>query len=389
MAGSSAHAAPSLSLRSSGNFNFADNRIVPLAQTQTLGYTSHLTTTAPLQPAAATYFRGDVMAAVQPLVPPSLPSGASASANAANAPGGGSPSDAIKAFMRSHYGSDHTRVAIYEESIATGHFKRVSPDGSGSSAGGHYSLRGKFLARMLRTAGSGANNSGSGDDITEDLSSDIEFIIQRGCTIAQGLLAGVMLVIIMQIGTATGDVAIVQTAGPALQWFRFTAYVLGMISWLGSAHALMQLRSKLGRYLPPFRITAPSEALLASSSRWLYISVAAYTLFMLATHGSMPLDNALRTASLRSWSATVIGKDATLLLKAQAWRALAALRFAAAIVGWIASSFGLATPYEQMHQLADAESDEGTAQSSAADTEASDSGNSTRVASAGAAAAVV
>lgn len=317
----------------------------------TLGYMQPFAAQT-MQPAATAYFRqgGDATLAAAPPFPQQL---------AAAAPAAAVPPAAPPVHVR--------RTQVFEESIATGNFKRVNMpsrfggDGAGGGAAAGASAAAAFLrAKLLRgkAAGGAAWDDDDLDGTSEPPFRALQRVVRSGCRIAQGLFAGVLLVVLMLMarpGLADAP-AFVAALGDVVGGLRFAMYVLAVLSWLGAAEQALDTRLALGRWFGPFQPDSTAAVALVGSVRWSHVAVVAYSLAAATVFASMPMDNRIR-AGARLDAAGVAG-NAALVAAVAGWRALVAIRFAAVMVGYAAcNATSAAAPdvYTAVKQAADLE----------------------------------
>lgn len=346
--------------------------------------------TATMQPVAASYFGGgsntlamDVAATVMPVpavsasagLPPRGPLGALASAVSST----NRPAASAGLGIASSGAGARRKVGVYEEDIATGDFRRVNAglmQQIGAKLGPTMTMSAALLqakhSRHKQGGGGGCCGCGGGRGAAKKTSSglgsssvaeldpsqresmygDIGLIMQSVCRIAQGLLAGVLLVIILQLDRLTDPVRFVQFMGPVLPPLRIIMYVLAVLAFMGSSEQAMETKDALGAWFTRYAVINDAAGLrLASTVRYTWAATISYLCTCITVFASMPADNQLRALGARSEAD--LRSNTTLSDLISTWKGILALRFVLVLVGMLATMFAASTPTDVYRAMKD------------------------------------
>lgn len=234
------------------------------------------------------------------------------------------------------------QLPVYEESIATGKFRKMHATNAalGKGLGAASYLRNQ-VAKRIQAAAS-ATEIPDGQDTP--LSAELRVAVAAGCRIAQGLLAGIALLVIIQACRLTDNSSFLRFYGDAVSSLRFTTWVVATISWLGAADQVMQAAMTLGRFFPPFQLTTAASVTLSKSVRFTYGAAVCYSIVMATVLWTMPADNAIRSFWTKNSAVTnpVITADVSNYI--DVWRTAAIVRFVFVFLGWLCVSWSSASP---------------------------------------------
>lgn len=141
--------------------------------------------------------------------------------------------------------------AVYEESMQSGAFKKVS-SGSGGTGGGWFGRGGAGGAGSRRGGSSAAAAEKEAEEAEESdlesipsdtqLSGSIQTLLKSACGLAQSLLAGVSVGVVVFSAAYSQDAALARSLASFLPQLRILVFVLGVLSWLGAAHAVWKVQ---------------------------------------------------------------------------------------------------------------------------------------------------
>ena len=241
------------------------------------------------------------------------------------------------------------QLAVFEESIATGAFRRV----------GIADLVATTKAwREGRAAGGGSSASASTQQEVERLdpssyvSPSLLTTLRSAHRFAQALLVGLLLCINVFISQYSDNTALLIAWTPHANWARIATFVLSVLSWLGAAEQYAAYRRAVvaARVSPQQQLTqSASPPVLAAaytlaSGRAAMISWAAYTLLLATVFATMPSDQ--RMSAQASALKTGIAPTAQLISETIAWKGLLPVRLVCALIGWISATWVLMGPQE-------------------------------------------
>jgi hypothetical protein len=289
-----------------------------------------------LQPSAAAAFRSEQ----GPVPPPLLPHTA--------APG-------ARATPRS--------ATVYEESIATGAFRRLG------AAGGHREKSERDHADQSSDAALAGSAVGAGA-VAEAIEAREPLSPQSSALLAvlRGLLRGSQAVLLgLLIGFAVftaqynSDSEVLSAWALHAGWARIGTFVLSVLSWLGASEQFSVWRSavKADRWAAAVASTdgsasndparkrvrvQPHTANSRASWRAAALACASYTILLATVFATMPGDQRIAAASLAIKGGAAPSDQ--LLSDIKSWRALLAVRLTCAALGWIASAWDVRGPQE-------------------------------------------
>jgi len=227
--------------------------------------------------------------------------------------------------------------AVFEESVATGGFRKVQP---GEALGAQF---GSPAAASIQA---------SGDDVDEtvppdhSMALDLDWyihVIWRSCLV---VLTGVVLALVIIVEKQGGnEAAAISLLATFLGPLRLLMYMLSMIAWLGLADQYMQLRRAYQRardiwaqQLPGASVShydivderggAPRYTL--AGRLFIRGAVLAQSVVAATVLGSVVMDNRIRMLS--GVPLATIAADSTALQDFRAWRGLVIIRLAFCIL---------------------------------------------------------
>jgi hypothetical protein len=213
---------------------------------------------------------------------------------------------------------------VYEESLATGAFKRVSAASTMLAV-----VTGALAARRR----GGASAALAADDAREALSQPVERAATLGAMYAQGLLTGMLLGVVVLMGTYGSDAALAVALSSSVAPLRLALYVLAMVAWLGSADLVLSCRALILESAAAGNALAAAPAVVSVRSlRPALLALSCHTVVVATVFATMAMESRLR-ANGATPSADLLQRDL------QPWRALVLLRFAAALAGWLVSCY--------------------------------------------------
>lgn len=290
-----------------------------------------------LRPAAAAAFRAE-QGAPYPALPPPVPAAASAAQSQA-------------AHQRNGGGGS---AAVYEESIATGAFRRVSPAIAKAWAkpGGDANSRGD-------TSGGNAAD-GDGPSQTEDaehlepssfISPHLPPLVRNCHRSAQALLVGLLFCLEALVSQYADDRALLAAWAMHANWSRIAIFVLGTLAWLGAVDRLLAVRrATAAARAPALRPSqqrtppVPPARHTLASARPALVASASYSLLLATVFATMPSDQRVAVAAT-SLSAGAL-PSSQLASDIATWKSLLALRVVCAVIGWLAVSWDVLGPQE-------------------------------------------
>jgi len=250
-------------------------------------------------------------------------------------------------------------VAVYEESVATGAFRRVTA--------GEGLMSGVWRSGGTRGDGGGGLGGGGADAEAEALppTTPITPAVARAvavlASLANGLLVGIGMATVLIVGQFDDGSTAVATLAPFVAPLRFTSYVLSMLAWLGAADALVRYRRAVvmaqGVAAKAAVVAgsgpsgggsggvggaggaaalAPVPRLTLSAGRQLWLIAAAQTVVAATVLATMPLDNRIRMQVGVPVATLAASTSAT--SDYSAWRALVIIRFAAVLAAFMAQA---------------------------------------------------
>ncbi len=314
-----------------------------------LGYAPPVAAAATLQPMAATYFRG------------SAAGGLLAGAQALSAPPPASTAARLPFVRTAVAASTAARQAparVYEESIVTGDFRRVQ----GALGSVRIGVGLPFSSALGRQGGccGGGGKDGSGEldgSDQESMYTGVGHVVQAGCKIAQGLLSGILLVLILQLSRLPNAADLVHFMGPILPPIRAMMHVLCVLAFIGSAELALETRTALGAWQSQYAVIADAASLrLSTSVRYTWTATGAYMLACITIFASMPTDAKLRT--LGGLSDAELAANASVDGVVSSWKAAIIVRFALVLVGMLSGMAGSSTPTDVYRALKSAAEDE-------------------------------
>ena len=289
-----------------------------------------------LRQAAAAAFRAEQGAPYPALPPPAPATVSAAESQAAHHRDGGGGS-----------------AAVYEESIATGAFRRISPAivKTWAKPGGGAHSRGD-------TSG-GTASDGGGPSQTEDaerlepssfISPHLPPLVRNCHRSAQALLVGLLFCLEALVSQYADDRALLGAWAMHANWSRIAIFVLGTLAWLGAVDRLLAVRRATAAARAPARPSQqrtppppPARHTLASARHVLVASIS-YSLLLATVFATMPSDQRI-TVAATSLSAGA-SPSSQLASDIATWKSLLALRVVCAVIGWLAVSWDVRGPQE-------------------------------------------
>lgn len=301
-----------------------------------------------LLPAAAAAFRAEQGAPFSVPPPPAPSAAPSAAASQQHRHAGGAPAPA-----------PHP-AAVYEESIATGAFRRV---GIADLAAMSKAWRRDGYAGAGSGDGGGGGSSGGDAAPGASATLDVERLdpsafvaprlpstvraLQRS---AQALIAGLLLGLAALVSQYSSDSALVVAWAVHANWARIAVFVLGVLAWLGAVERVVAVRRAAVSAASPsaaLRVTAspPRESQFTlESSRPSVIAGVAYSVLLATVFATMPADQRITVAATALSTGT--SPSGQLVSDIASWKALLAVRLACALVGWLAATWDVRGPQD-------------------------------------------
>lgn len=253
------------------------------------------------------------------------------------------------------YALSSTNIPIYEESIVTGAFRKIPMSNNKNkkvSNAASY-LQARIAARITFSEMDENENT--------PLSVELKKVIQSGCRLAQGLLAGVSLVMVLLPTSLTSNsnynTQFLTSIGILIPSLRFLTWFIAILSWLGAIDQLLTASLLLGnRILPPYQITNTASVSLIKSLRYIHGSVLAYSLVMATVLYSMPAENFIRMGTTLANNKNIMNYTPTaeIITSIGTWKNNSAARCAFALFGWVCVALSTNNPVETYSAIKEA-----------------------------------
>ena len=237
--------------------------------------------------------------------------------------------------------------AIYEESIATGAFRRIG-------------LRDLIATTREWRDGGAMGQAARGDDSAADSSPEEAELLDPASFVSPGLLSGVrslhrfaqsllvgfLICLTVFANQYTDSTALLLAWAPHANWARIASFVLGVLSWLGAAEQYAVFRRAVVAARTPLNLRfaragshtfTPTHTL--ASGRTSLIAWIAYTILLATVFDTMPADQRISAAA----AGLKVGTAPTsqLIADSDAGKALLFVRLVCALVGWVLATWGL------------------------------------------------